>query len=776
METEYQEQQVTLNDYLAVLYRGRLIIALSFFLVMAVTVYVTFTTQPVYEASAWVMYEEQGGVQQMFEMSSFIKKETMINNQVIILKSRRLAENVIRELQASPHADSLWILGNRKEDARFSLREWLMSVIRPEREETETDFADIVDHFRKNVITVAPQRDTDVIELKVQAFSPFEAAYIANTWMKLYRKLDIEESTSEVKEVGTFLEDKLAEVEESLKASEQALKDFKESENVTELTGETQALIEKAAEFESLYQSARTDYEANLKRIATLEGQLDNNQKKILKSATSASSEFIKQLELQRATLAGEIAAMEQQLKSSNLDAGYQKGLLEERKERLKGLQEKIVTEKQDMIQSGVAFDPLAVNSDLMGTILSLNAENDYLKEKADALWGIVIQYRDELNKLPSKSLRLAVLQREATVNNTIYSMIRQKYEENRIVEAGEIGQVRIIDLARPPAMDEPIKPKKKMNLLLGFMLGLGLGVGITFGREYMDSSLKTIEDVERMGMAVLGSIPLIAPHAMERTVKENGNGEIKRLQSRLITHFAPKSPISEAYRTLRTNILYSKADSRVQTVLVSSSGPGEGKSTSICNLAIAFAQMGTKTLIIDADLRRPVQHGIFEVERNIGLTNVLVGNTSLEEAIKSTPVTNLDLITSGTLPPNPSELLASQAMDDFIKKVKKQYNMVLFDSPPIIAVTDACVMARKMDGVIVVIKSGETNADALSRAMVLLNNVNAGVLGITVNGVDVDRMYGSYYYYYHYYYYGDGKGKKKMRKIVNPFRKVHMD
>jgi tyrosine-protein kinase Etk/Wzc len=365
-----------------------------------------------------------------------------------------------------------------------------------------------------------------------------------------------------------------------------------------------------------------------------------------------------------------------------------------------------------------------------------------------------VEQYNKSLNALPEKSLKLARLTREAEVNDKIFLMLREKYEENRIAEAGQIGSVRIVDMARAPKY--PIKPKKGTNLMLGFILGIGLGVGVTFLREYMDTSLKSIEDVERMSLPVLGSIPFIST---QRIGKRQKNGEFVRIESRLITHFAPKSPISEAYRTLRTNIRYANADKPMKSVLVTSSGMGEGKSTSVANLAITFAQMGSKTLLVDTDLRRPVLHGIFDQSRNEGLTNLLVGRLAMDEAVKPTKIEHLSLMTSGTLPPNPSELLASRAMEKFVDEAMSKFDIVLFDTPPVIAVTDAAVLAPNLDGVILVVRSGLTNRDALTRSRTLLDNVKAKLLGILVNGMKIDRMMGSYYYYY---YTSDGKDSKR--------------
>jgi capsular exopolysaccharide synthesis family protein len=762
VEEEMMEQQVTLNDYLRVLYRGRWIILISFLVVVASTVYFTFTAQPVYEASALVMLKEEGTVRrQIFEVSSYMKRETMINNQVEVLKSRTLGMEVIRRLQESPHADSLSILGNPLKNQKFSLTKWVFSIFRGEDSNVQQpSFDDLVDRFRAGTVTVAPKRDTDMIELKAQAYSPFEASFVANTWMESYRDLDISESREEVSEVREFLEDKLKDVQDAMSASEEALKDYKETQKVAELTTETEQLIKQLADFETTYQEAKTDLEANEKRLAHLKDQLSESQKALVEKATSLSSPVIKELERQLATMIARKAALDQQVKGAGLSSEF--GNVNELDQRILGIQEKIIEETRKMVAGGgAAINPLGFSETIFNNILQIETENKSLTAKTEALGKIVDQYNRELNSLPEKSLRLVRLRRETAVNNNIYMMLREKYEENRIAEAGQIGSVRVVDHAKPPKY--PIKPKKKMNLILGIMVGLGLGVGLTFLREYLDTSLKSMEDVERLGYPVLGSIPYISVQRVAKHARDQ-NGDIKRIEARLITHFAPKSPISEAYRTLRTNIQFTHIDRPIKTVLVTSSGPGEGKSTSVANLAIAFAQMGTNALLVDTDLRRPVLHAIFDQPRDVGLTNVLVGKVPFEEAVRPTKIDNLHLLTSGTLPPNPSELLGSEAMMAFLRDAKEKYDIVLFDSPPVIAVTDAAILGTRLDGIVLVAKSGSTGKDAIIRSRILLENVNAHIFGILVNGVNIEHMYGSYYYYYIHYYYGDGKHKKKLK------------
>jgi len=313
-----------------------------------------------------------------------------------------------------------------------------------------------------------------------------------------------------------------------------------------------------------------------------------------------------------------------------------------------------------------------------------------------------------------------------------------------------------------------PVKPNKKLNLLLGALIGLGLGVAITFLKEYFDDSLKSPDEIENLGFNLLAAIPKIELEDVEKKAQKKWEltdaGEAKQIESRLITHFDPRSPVSEAYRTLRTNLQFSKIEGSIKAILVTSSGPKEGKSTSIANLAITLAQMGSKVVLIDTDLRRPVIHSIFGHKKEEGLTNYIMDQIPLENAIKDTMVDNLKIITSGILPPNPSELLGSTKMEDLIAKLKEKYDLILFDSPPVIAVTDAAVLSTKVDCVFLVVSSGQTNKDAIVRATTLLENVKARILGAVLNNVDYENNYGSSYYQYYHYYYG-AQSKRKGRK-----------
>ena len=230
--------------------------------------------------------------------------------------------------------------------------------------------------------------------------------------------------------------------------------------------------------------------------------------------------------------------------------------------------------------------------------------------------------------------------------------------------------------------------------------------------------------------------------------------GGEKGIKRKIITRDNPKSPISESYRGLRTNILFANTK-EMKSILISSAGPGEGKTTTVANLAITFANLGKNTLLVDTDLRRPVIHSVFNVKREPGVTNYLSGQTSdYQSLVKKSEIENLSLMTSGLIPPNPSEMLGSDKMSKLINLLESEWDMVLFDSPPLVAVTDATMISKEIDSIILVIKAGQTDKKAFHHTMANLKNIEAPLDGIVMNAVTSKSNYGSYYYYYYHQYY----------------------
>ncbi len=742
-EFEDQEQPLQFSDYLRILYRGRWIIIFSFIAVFIATLIYTFKTPPTYEATTTLLIETNNSVEQsLFNLTSFGNQANMLTNQMEILKSRNIAERVVHELENSDVRDSI-------------------SFFHPLDDGTELTFNDRVEIVMQSM-DVEPKRDTDILTLKYQAGSPFEAAYIANTIAREFAKQNAETNRLEVTEMRKFIEERLRIKAKELKESEERLRNFQQTEKIASLDAETTQLVQQLSQAESMLEEARIELQTKQQLLDNANKLLEERKKALGANLTETSTPYIQALQQQLAD-----AEAQKVIYLSAIKASVQEGQtiyfddqLKQYDEKIKALRDQLNKEAQKLVASGMVSDPLKISEDLVAKTITLSGEVEAAKAKIDALQNVLDKYNRRMEQLPDKVLQLARLQRRKQVDEQTYIMLTQKLEEAKIQESAQARNVRIIDKAIKPL--KPVKPNKKMNIMLGVLLGLGLGVGITFMIEYLDRSVRKPEDVERIGLNVLATIPKIEIEKLEKVKKRLNEGN--RVEARLITHIDPKSPVSEAYRTLRTNLQFSKVEKELRTILVTSAGPKEGKSTTAANLAIAMAQAGNSVVLIDADLRRPLIHSVFGMDKDKGLTNYLAGSLQYNELVHETFIENLKVITSGVLPPNPSELLATQKMKNLLKQLQEDYDIVIIDSPPVIAVTDASILSTIVDGTLLVVYAGQTEKDAIKRATMMLSSVSARLLGTVLNGFDVQGIYGSYYYYYYHHYYGPSKKKKPRR------------
>ena len=751
LDFQQEEQQVNIQDYLRIVYRGRWIILASFLVVLLITAYITFTSKPVYESTAKIMIESQGSMERtLFDVNYLGNQSTLITNQVEILKSRMLAENVVRFLEAVPYRDSLQIFQPNSDGDYMPFRAqvgWVMSSLE-----------------------VTPKKDTDIIEIKFSASTPFESAQICNVVVETFREANKAFSRSEFKELRQFLEKQLEKKGEELKKSEDALKEYREQQKLVSLDDKTRELISRYAESQAELEAALVEMEASLEQKKNLERQLEERRSTLSLEVAQISSPLLKELQEDYAKMVSEKVTYETLISQDRIDPQEYQTQLNSMSNRIKAIQDKLQEEAKRIASTSMVADPLQIAQEIISNILRLETTIKGNRAKIEALRGITSQYDAELERLPGKALELVRLQRQLQVDQNTYILMTEKLEETKISEAGQKENIRLVDDAILPIY--PTKPNKRLNLILGALIGLGLGIGLTFLIEYFDDSVKNPDELERMGLPILSIIPKIATEDLTKKILSRNGGsngemeEIRKIESRLVTHFDPKSPISEAYRTLRTNIQFKDIENTNRAILITSSTPKEGKSTTVANLAITMAQMGTKTLLVDTDLRRPVIHSIFDQKKDGGITNYLVAKSSFEEVIKPTVIDNLYIVTSGPLPPNPSEILSSNKMKEFIQRARSEFSTILFDSPPIIAVTDAAVLSSIVDGLILVIKAHQTRRDAIKRALSLLESVKAKVFGSLLNSVNIERTYGSYYYYYYYHYYNYyGHDLKRRRK-----------
>lgn len=392
------------------------------------------------------------------------------------------------------------------------------------------------------------------------------------------------------------------------------------------------------------------------------------------------------------------------------------------------------------------------------------------LNDQVGVLDARLRTFGGELMRVPATEIQYARLLRGAKLYEEISTLLQTRLKEAEIAAAVEDPTVRVVDPAIPP--DEPVWPKPMLSLFLATLVGLSLGVGTAFARDHMDNTVHTREDLQVLaaGAPVLGTIPRIRMATVNGAAgprRAHPAAAYDRLQSRLVTGRDPRSPASEAYRSLRTNITFVRPERTPRTIVFTSPAPGDGKSTSAANLAITLAQQEMKCLLVDADMRRGVLHEVFHGAREPGLSNLLLGREPLERVVQRIPVgdgAEVHFIPMGTVPPNPAELLASQQMRNLVARLEQEYDAVLFDAPPLTVVTDAALLGTNADGVILVARAGVTERGAVAYSVEQLQNVRAPLIGAVLNDIDVrrDRYYGSYGAASSYYAHEDGKTRRR--------------
>ena len=404
-------------------------------------------------------------------------------------------------------------------------------------------------------------------------------------------------------------------------------------------------------------------------------------------------------------------------------------------------------------------------------------------KSKLD-LSDTLIQLAAQQKELSSKEIKLVQLKRNVTVAEDIYLMFKEKYEETRVLEAEKAQDVTVIEPGALPT--KPIKPDMNTNILIGLFSGLLIGLIMAFVTESLDTSIGRIDDIEELlKVPVLGIIPSTSlergkPSIKDRFKKREQTSEKAELQSRLISLFKPTSIPGEAYKALRTQIDLTGLKKVGNSILFTSAAPREGKTQTLCNLAIAFAQSGQKVLIVSSDFRKPIIHRLFGLKRSPGLTEILIGKASwkkvintatdmllggleYERIIRTQGIENLHIITGGERTPNPAELLSLPEMDYLIQELKQEFDVILFDSPPILPVTDAAILGAKTDGAILVYQAGKTSRHALVRSKIQLEQVNVKIWGVVINNLKARFIEDvtPYQKYRYYGYYGEKKEKR---------------
>ncbi len=593
-------------------------------------------------------------------------------------------------------------------------------------------------------VAVTQQGETNIMTIRVTSTDPKLASRIANLVARVYQAQMALDRNKETRESRLFIESQLKVVEGRLRKAENRVKKFQETHRFFTVRGLASAVTSE---------------------LQKLERDLGNRQNKLM-----ATSLLLKQL---RGIKALKGHSNERLFIDAGSPAARLNGRLLDFQLKRDALLLAFTNDHPEVIETNRQIIDLL---DEMENELS--AEERIRKLRVGELAKQVESARKRAAEVPDIGVLYGRLQQQVKVNGEVYSLLIGKLQTARIREAGLTSEVSIVRPAFEP--NTPInKPSLILNSLIGAIIGMVVGLVFAFLLETLDTSIGAIEDVEEfLGVPVVGIIPYTDPDFLFRDYLNENPDKTESFASevfyRLVCHFMPRTPMAEAYRSLRTNMEFLSLEKSGNAFVVTSSSPGEGKTNTVINLALAFSQSGKRTLLISADLRRPTIYRIFGIERDPGLTDILLGNNEWREVVRTvtdimvgkfdmedimlTPgLDNLSIMTCGPIPPNPAELLNSATMKTFLQEVSEAYDVVLLDTPPILPVTDAAILGTMVHGTIMVYQVGQVARGALRRAKVTMDNVQAPVWGVVLNSLraEISPDLDSYKYSSSYYYYG---------------------
>lgn len=748
---EAAESEFSIGDLLLVLRRQRWVALAVLVLCVVGGVLYTMRQPRIYEAHAKVLLrqktpqvlgKEVGEVYNLGPASYWAAQE-YANTQKSVIESRGIAEKVVARLGLEPKAlaeqvrnatadaapergnvvaslpgplaKKLSLLGIHAAESRAGLVERLESM----------DAAGAI----KGRVSAQSMGETQILKLVVKSRDPQSAATLANAVASTYVDHNLEQRATVTSDAAGWLGDQVLELRQKLEASEDALHQFKDENNIVSVSLEDRRSM-TAQTLEHLNKKlseVRTDLIELGSRRAQIEEALEaglsgESLTKVLSSSIVSSLKSTYS-DLKR--------------KKAELTVRYTEG-----HPKVAALQQQIESTRKDLKTE-------------IDTILR-NLENQYqakalTKARLEAEFDEVKAEAIELNK---KAITYKRLKRERDNNESLYQQVLKRQKEADLSRLLKVNNVQTLEAALPPGA--PVSPNARMNIILATLMGLLGGVAVAFAIDYLDNSIKSRTDIEQLlGLHFLGLIPAI---------KEGKSAQLVNAPERdhyIIAH--PRSSVAESCRSIRTSLLFMTHHRSARRILISSPGPQEGKTTTVVNLAVTMAQSGARTVIVDTDMRRPRLHKSFGLDNTVGVSNYIVEQARGDEIIQPTGIDNLDVIPCGPLPPNPAELLHTDSFERLVRELGERYDRVLFDSPPLAAVADGLVLASLTDGAVLVLRQGETSRHAAKPVVQQLRAVGTHVFGAVLNGIDLnDRDSGEYYQYYYRSDYGEEPDGKK--------------
>jgi succinoglycan biosynthesis transport protein ExoP len=716
-------QEVHLLDYIKVLYKRRMTAMAVFTLVVgSVTVY-TFTATPIFQAKARLLIEAED--QNVVSFKQVVEedqtKADYYQTQYSILQSRSLARRTLEQLKMWDKAP----FGGQP-DQSFSVKKAVFGAPAvvvsavgslfgrggdekiqknqiPGADETAAQ-SRAIDAFLAH-LTVAPVRNSRLVDVKYDLPDPDLATAIVNALSKNYIEQNLEYKFMASKDASDWLGARLAEERKAVEQAEAKLQQYREQNDSISLADRENITVQKLGDLNAAVTRAKTE------RI----------QKEAMYQQLQASQADPARLDTFPAILA-------------NAFIQQQKGDLADLQRQYAQLSEKLDYKHPDIIKlkSAIQISQTKLAGEIGKVVQSVRSEYQAALAQENSLTAALEQQKSEALSMNRKAIEYNVLERDVESNKQLYNNLLQRAKETGVAGELKSSNIRILDPAERPR--NPVTPQKRQNVMLALLGGSLLAGGLVFFFEYLDSRLKTPDEIRaHLGLAHLGLLPAM----------DSKDGSYPLLSGGVPANF------SESFRAFRTNVLFSSAHEGSKALVVTSTGPGEGKSMVASNLAVSLAQAGQRVLLIDADMRKPKAHEIFGAKQEPGLSNVMVGTAKASDAVTKTTVQGLWVLCAGRTPPNPAELLGSVRFRDFLASLQAHFDWIIIDTPPVMAVTDAALVAHRATGVVFVVGAEMTSRHAAKRALDQLEQVGAKFVGGVLNRVDLKH---NPYYYSQYY------------------------
>lgn len=711
MYSRYPTAEIEKNsvrEYLRVLRRHKWVILATLVVLVTIVTIGTMLTKPVYRAEAKLEIGKETervmpGQQILAMESANVFNPLFLQTQVDILHSRDLARRVIQKLNL------------------------------PENEEFKAKGADstpenvrevqLVNNFQRRY-DVNVGRQTRVVSVTFDAYSPKLAADVANALSQEFIDWSMENRLQGVTQAKDFLNRRVKEAETNLKNAQDEYQQYLSVHNIIAVEDKGNITVDRTAELNRQLVELQ-----NERRTAEA---IYNRSKEV---PSDELPQVIGDGTVQ--TLARKLSEQKQEL--ANLSVKYQSNFpaVKQVQEQIKQLETQLADYKAKIVKN-------------------IETQFQVARKREEDLKAALGQSKSEAIQQNRESAELAKKKQQVETSQKIFEDYRQRLQVAEVESDFRPSNIRIVQNAEIPIA--PVKPQKVLNIGLSVLIGLALGVGLAFFLEYLNNTINTAEDVERIvALPALGGIPSLQSLAKNKMLGgANTNGKkstaLAMANNELLSGHDQLSSFAESYRALRTSLLLSSAEHAPRTMLITSSHPAEGKTTIVANTAISLAQTGARVLVLDADMRRPRCHKILSAKNDSGLSTYLSRDISVDKVIQAHDIPNLFVMPAGPVPPNPSELLSSAKMHILVSELQNRFDHIIIDSPPVIHVTDALIISPHVDGVVIVVKSNHTPREAVQRAKQALTDVNAKIFGVVLNCIDLNTE--SYYYNYKYGYY----------------------